>query len=292
MPVCARRYNLIEMQKSRTRGIGIGIDMDEKSASATDNTDSLTDSSLAEGGIYGESELWTPRLGERRRVTDANLRDDKPQGGAEVVADYFSRFLSLLLHPYAIPTYAMLLLFFGSTVIAFSPLQLKLFFIITVMLNTLFVPLLFNFLIKGRSYRKEMDERRMRVFPLIVTTICFAVAAYILPNKFLVFIAKNYMMALTACALLATFVSWFWKISLHMVAIGSLVALLFVVTNLGLGETFWAMVVFILLAGCVGSARLYLKKNDLTQVLAGFIGGVVVTMYVLIYPGFLSLIFN
>ena len=62
-----------------------------------------------------------------------------------------------------------------------------------------------------------------------------------------------------------------WKISAHMAAMGGLVALMFrmAASDVAMVSLNVWLTVVVILAGCVGSSRVYLERHTLGQVLAG-----------------------
>ena len=87
------------------------------------------------------------------------------------------------------------------------------------------------------------------------------------------FLIRRFLFAALGCVLLTLIVTPFWKISLHMTAAGGLLAMLFILNFSGFGQFPYTLLMFILLIGALGSARLWLGSHNLGQVMAGFGGG-------------------
>ena len=68
----------------------------------------------------------------------------------------------------------------------------------------------------------------------------------------------QFMVAAACCELLCFVVSLRWKISLHLTGMGAVVALLVVMNVAGVGNMVFPLVVAVLAAGALASARLYL----------------------------------
>ena len=66
-----------------------------------------------------------------------------------------------------------------------------------------------------------------------------------------------------------------WKISAHSAGFGGIIALLLFMQTDGVQafNLIWITCAVILLAGLVGSARLYLERHTLGQVAVGFLNG-------------------
>lgn len=183
--------------------------------------------------------------------------------------------LSYILHPFIIPTYAVCVLLFGESVLTSIPVSLKLFFVAVVCMNTLVIPALIIGLL--HHFRViptlNMENRRERLIPMAVVAICYIVCAYMLSDLLMAFIMSRFLFAAMGCLLVASAVTAVWKISLHMTAIGGLVASLIVLNFSGFGQTPYLTMLFILLAGALGSARLQLERHNIAQVGAGFAAG-------------------
>ena len=77
--------------------------------------------------------------------------------------------------------------------------------------------------------------------------------------------------------IISLFINRYWKISAHMVAAGSMVTLVFLMSFYGLMLTPYILplqIASVLLAGAIGSSRILLKRHTLGQVGAGFALGI------------------
>lgn len=195
-----------------------------------------------------------------------------------------SRLISLLLHPFTLPLYLLLLFFYGNSIVSFAQSKLKIFFIAIILLNTSFIPAIFMSLLRSSGFMRyvSLEERYQRALPLAVAAVSYALCAYIIPYSFFILVIKRFLIAGTVCIVFTLAVSWFWKISVHMVAMGALLAMIFAIEISGVGRMMTAFIVFILLSGMLASARLYLGKNNLTQVGVGFLSGFLIASMVIL----------
>lgn len=90
------------------------------------------------------------------------------------------------------------------------------------------------------------------------------------------FLIRKFLFAAVGCVFMGLVVSFFWKISLHMISVGGALALLFIVNISGFGTMLWVLIVGVLLTGALASSRLYLGRHTPLQVAAGFVGGFIV----------------
>ena len=90
-------------------------------------------------------------------------------------------------------------------------------------------------------------------------------------------------MAGVLCELFCLATVPFSRISLHLTAMGVVVALFTILNILGEMSLFWALLVVILLSGVLASARLYMGRNRSLQLLAGFVGGFLICTIVMMW---------
>jgi membrane-associated phospholipid phosphatase len=84
--------------------------------------------------------------------------------------------------------------------------------------------------------------------------------------------------------IMCAIINIWWKISTHTAAIGGVAGALFVFADIfGFNPVWWFCLVFIV-AGILGSARMYLRQHTLGQVVAGFgIGFICATLGIIFY---------
>ncbi len=103
-------------------------------------------------------------------------------------------------------------------------------------------------------------------------TLC-AVAIARIPSAQML---SRFMFAGACCVAVCLFVSFYWKISLHMTALGAAVAFIVLINIASGGGLFAAFIAALLAAGALGSARLKLGYHTLSQVAVGFATGFIV----------------
>lgn len=182
--------------------------------------------------------------------------------------------LSWVLHPFVLPLYLIVVLL-TLTVFAHYPSHLKFYLLWVVALYTIVIPLLALGVLRslGRISDYRVDKRRERILPLLIGATCYVLCAITIAKIPSAIFLRKFMIAAACCEAMCLVVSLYWKISLHMTAMGAAVALLVVMNIVGAGNTLLPLMVAILCAGALGSSRLYLGSHDGWQVLAGFGGG-------------------
>lgn len=180
-------------------------------------------------------------------------------------------FTSYVLHPLLMPFYAMLLVLYTSFFGFFVSLPIKKLILYAVAAATIMLPIAFILLLRSLKVLTSihLKERRERISPILFTAFSMYLCHLILRHiSNLHPIYSRAMLWLMLLLLLLAIITRFWKISLHMAGVGGFLALAF-----SLSFANWFFPLFILLAGILGSSRLYLKAHNLIQVAAGFLLG-------------------
>jgi hypothetical protein len=192
-----------------------------------------------------------------------------------------AKILSYLLHPLLLPTYATLLLLSLPLFLTYTlTFEAKLWLIFLVFGFTFLVPVtviisLYYFKVTNSL---ELDQSRERTMPLFFSAISYYLLLYLLrksglPAYFLYFI---YGALFTLLA--GMMINLAYKISLHTLAWGAIVASLIGI-SLKLGVDIPEIIlVSIVLAGVAGYARLKLNAHNSSQVYLGFVTGAAVIL--------------
>jgi hypothetical protein len=134
----------------------------------------------------------------------------------------------------------------------------------------------------GQVESMTLPERPQRPLPLLLAVISFSAATLVLRQAGDAFdpLLSQMMAGMTLAVLLTLLISLRWKISAHSVGVGGAVGFLSVLQMSALsGESgVWWLVVIVLLAGSVMSARLALNAHTPAQVWAGLTLGVSVVL--------------
>lgn len=192
--------------------------------------------------------------------------------------------LSWVLHPFVLPLYVMVVML-TLTIFAGYPNNVKFYLLWVVALYTVIIPVLGLAVLRslGRISDYKVDNRRERMLPLLVGVICYVLCAITIAKIPSVDFLRKFMIAAACCEAMCLVVSFYWKISLHLTAMGAVVALLVVMNVVGVGNMLVPLMIAILCAGALASARLYLGCHNGTQVLAGFCGGFAVATLAVLF---------
>ena len=129
-----------------------------------------------------------------------------------------------------------------------------------------------------------MKERKERIIPTVFTGFFYLLGFFLL-NRIPVVpsFIKGFMLATILVIAIALAITFFWKISMHMIGIGGLTGAVLAL-SIRFGIDAWMIFSFILLiSGLLGSSRLYLNAHTPAQVHCGYLlGGIVVFWGVLL----------
>jgi hypothetical protein len=195
-----------------------------------------------------------------------------------------SKFISIILHPIFMPLLALHLTLETLPSVAFAISKYLNYIYGIVICCTIIFPLLSIFFLmsKGRVNSLEMSNHKERSLPLFITVIWMSLGVFMLSNiLFYAPILKAEIIGAILIIIFAAIISKFWKISLHLLAIGGVVGV-FIALQLIEGGVLHLLLIFILLSGILGVARIAQKAHNHTQVYLGFLLGMSVELITLL----------
>lgn len=189
--------------------------------------------------------------------------------------------ISYVCHPLLMATYGCLIVFFGLTnsiYFVFTPLKIKLVLVLTVFSFTFLLPALNLLILYKLNYVSSLkiENRKERTFPLIMTSLCYFGLFYMIYDFNIWPAVKLFILGGGLCILSAAIINLWWQISAHMIGVGGLFGVLFAISFFMHLPIFMAITGCLLLAGCIGFARLKLRAHTPAQVYAGFVFGCLV----------------
>jgi len=150
-------------------------------------------------------------------------------------------------------------------------------FLLTFMMPVVLLPLL---LFTGLLKNLEFSERSERLIPLYLTLFFYA-ASYLLIRKLPVsHVYQRFLFSASLSVLLVLAISYFWKISAHMVGWGGIIGLISVLSFRFESDLMIFLIIGILWAGITGSARLRLNEHEPLQIYSGFLVGLLTMLVV------------
>ncbi len=191
-----------------------------------------------------------------------------------------SNFFSGVFLPLLVPTYSYIIALW-TTYLSRSPERLRLMSSVVVFALTALIPLaVILFLMRrGKVSDVSIDNPRERTIPYLATILCyFLVAIYLwLMPRWL----PMFFVGAGVAAMIATIITFKYKISAHTTSMGGLCALIFFtgVHHLAVVPILPWLSLAILVSGAVGSARIYMSRHTASQVYSGWLLGFFTTTF-------------
>lgn len=199
--------------------------------------------------------------------------------------------LSIVFQPLLVPTVVFAFLFYLIPEATSVPSSAKAPIMYLVIITTLLVPLMS---VIGMKLTKTIQSIHMhtirdRIYPFSMVTIFYGVTTYFFYSRLDFDELLAYTLAvITACVLILTVITYFWKISAHTTGLAGMLAIV-IVLNLKYNSAslLYPLIFSILLCGAVMSARLYLNAHKPNEILGGFVLGFSICFF-----GFYHYLFN
>lgn len=207
-------------------------------------------------------------------VTVEADRQEQPEDTTplERVITRFSNLISWVFVPLLMPVYGIMLIF-ALSFLRFTPMHTKVVFTLIVLGANFLVPMILVMLLKRLGMIDDigLNGRKERLIPYIITIVCLAGTGVFLYLKMAPLWVAMFYAGGALAGLVNLLVNFRWKISAHAAGIAGLVAMLIQVIKEGPSsqDMVWWIVGAIVTAGLLGSARIWLGRHTLMQVLAG-----------------------
>jgi len=186
-----------------------------------------------------------------------------------------AKIISVIFHPLFVPVYGMVIIFSAPTLFGYLPFQVKKLLFLIVLINNVFLPLSLLPYFRYRNVISSwtIDNRRERIIPLSITTILYSTTAFIIMRFPIPVSLKSFIFAASFLSLIVTVINFWWKISLHSVGAGALMAIVLILSFKMYTPLVWYLISAIIVGGLVLSSRLRLNFHNPQQVWFGFLTG-------------------
>lgn len=183
--------------------------------------------------------------------------------------------VSFVLHPLFMPVYGMIIIFSAPTLLGYLPFQVKKILLYVITINNVLLPLSLLPFLKYKNVISTwtVENRRERIIPLLITSLLYGSTTYIIMKFPVPAFLKTYFFAAFFVSVSVTIINFWWKISLHSVGAGSLIAVVLYLSFKMYTPLVWYLVGVILAGGLVLSSRLWLDTHNPGQVWLGFLTG-------------------
>jgi len=190
---------------------------------------------------------------------------------------------SYIFHPLLLPTLAFGMIFLLNPFL-FSNIseKQKLTILLSIFLNTFFVPVFLTFLMWRLGFVKSLrlESKMERIIPIGISIFIYA-------GLFAKFRLLDYNPVLASTLLSATvllivimIINMQWKVSIHSLGIAGLLGIMVSNIDLFSYQLYLPLVIVTLVAGWVGSARLIIGAHLKHEVYLGYLIGFVCTVLV------------
>ena len=196
-----------------------------------------------------------------------------------------AKIISAIFHPLLIPVYIMTVLLFFNTIYSYYPMSVKLYLIWVMVLYAIVLPTLTVMLVKRiqRIRGVRLPRHHFLSIIMLVGACCFLLCALTLMKSPSLTIFRKVAVAAMLCELFCLGMIQFTRISLHLTAMGAGVAALVILNIIGENSLFWVMLISIISAGILASARLYMGRHRSLQLLTSFVGGFLICIVTMLY---------
>lgn len=206
------------------------------------------------------------------RKTD---KDNAPRQGESFI-DSLASVLSWVLVPLMMPVYGIMLVF-SESVMCFTPLSTRIVFTLIVAGINVLLPMLLVLLLKKMGLVRDigLNSRRERMIPYVITIVCLGATAAYMNLKGAPGWLSMFFVGGAVGGAVNFIVNFRWKISAHAAGISGVSAMLLRILKDGIPQSgcFEWLIVSVVLAGLLGSARVWLGRHTPAQVLAGYVVG-------------------
>lgn len=196
-----------------------------------------------------------------------------------------SHIISIVLHPLFMAVYGVSLLFVLTDM--HVSMGTYFWFILPVFILSCLMPANGIFLMRRFNLITDysLSNKKERFGPFIITFVSYAFLLlfyYYRTNVSFWFIGT--LTVPLALLIVASVINIWWKISTHMISAGGLIGCILSIAYMVKGANpYWLFIVLFLLAGCLGTARLILKRHTPAQVYTGFCLGLIVSYFCIYY---------
>ncbi|HBC77704.1 MAG TPA: hypothetical protein DEO60_05880 [Bacteroidales bacterium] len=200
---------------------------------------------------------------------------DMNSGQPSSLPDNLAKIVSIVFHPLLIPLYGLAILLSAPTFLKYLPVEAKRVLFTVILIDNVFLPLALLPFLKYRNLISSfnIDDRRERIIPLLITSILYCTTSFIVFRYQIPFFLKSFIFATSVVAIVVSMINFWWKISVHAVGAGALTATVFSLSLKMHTPLTWYLLAVILASGLILSSRLRLNAHNPSQVWVGFLTG-------------------
>ena len=191
--------------------------------------------------------------------------------------------MSIVFTPFYLPIVGLTALFIFSY-LSIMPLSYKLKLLLLVYLFTILIPTVLIRIYRiyqGRT-RLDIGQKEQRMVPYLISILCYFACYYLMELLHIPHIISIILLIALFIQILCAIINVWWKISTHTAAIGGVAGSIIAFSLIFAFNPVWWFSLVIILAGMVGTSRIILRQHTLSQVIAGFLVGLVCAFFIII----------
>ncbi len=194
-----------------------------------------------------------------------------------------ARILSLIFNPFYLPLVGMIFLFWFSY-LSMLTWKYKLTVVLLVYICTILLPTLIIRLYRNYHGWKlfELGQKERRMVPYIISILCYFTCYYVMNFLHIPYFISLILVIALSVQVLCAFINSWWKISTHSAAIGAVTGTVVMFSLIFGFYLLWWLSLVLVVSGLVCSSRLVLRQHTLSQVMIGYLTGLVIAVLVII----------
>ena len=185
--------------------------------------------------------------------------------------------ISVVFQPLLMPTLVFGMMFFAVPEATTIPEEFKYRLFFLIVLSTLLIPMItiIGLRLSGMVKSLHMPERKDRAVPFLLTCVYFILTLFFLYQKSeLDPILWQGMGVISFSVIVLTVVTFFWKMSAHMIGVGGLLAVILILGfEFSNFQVVYPLLFVLMLSGAIATSRLYLNAHQPAEVYGGFLTG-------------------
>ncbi len=212
-------------------------------------------------------------------MTQEQIHTQQRTGTQSPVLRLLANLVSYIFHPVFMPVIMSILLYrLAATSFAGITVKEYGFKVISIFVSTLLIPVMVVLLLKPLGFLKsiKMEDPKERIIPLIVTMTFTFWVYLVFKNTKEPLILRSFMLGNFWGVTGLFFATIFYKVSMHTAAAGAVLGLIIVLMIMSPVSMFIPLLIAIIIAGVIGTARLLLGSHTPFEIWAGYLLGVAV----------------
>ncbi len=195
-----------------------------------------------------------------------------------------ARTFSIVFNPFYLPLLGLIVLFWCSYM-SLYPLMYKftvlgMVYLFTILLPTYLIRLYNNY--HGWKFF-ELRQRELRMIPYIISIVCYFVCFYMMDYFHIPHFISTILAAALAIQMVCALINVWWNISTHSAGVGGATGSLIAFSLLFGFYLLWWLSLTLIISGMVASCRIILRQHTLSQVIVGYLVGLLISMSIIIF---------